>query len=483
MGTIMLVTTYWKGSNTFQKDKPAARFLPLGLSQLLLKYLAFIRPLETFFANLLSENQFGSFSAATSLIDYKEFLFVSLGKKMDPKDINNAFSKTFKTLVGINVSFSLYRQIAQAFANKKIRYTAEVDDLDSLNSFVDKQAGRSVAVSGTFYGRTVSEDHNSLSRDARETFFRVSQQWHALLKVDEPKRRERRHNNNSIDQAPADTTPMDLASTICCANGSFCQGPMTVVAHIVTSSSAKRKLHVFLNDNDDHEVIARCLLALRQLYTASAQFKSPSQALACQLVAAREKDVLVVLPTGGGKTAVVFVPVQMEKTKTTVIVLPLIALLHEMLDRCSLFGFTTLHWRNTQDCEGSFNPRNPPQIICVSVENAVCQKFVEALKIMTHVNVLSRIVIDEAHLALTTSSYRAKMVELLLLKTLTVPLLLSATVPPAMEPLMHIRFGSEFVTIRESTVRKTSFMEQFVLKTYHQPKTSYVRQLETSSVI
>lgn len=61
------------------------------------------------------------------------------------------------------------------------------------------------------------------------------------------------------------------------------------------------------------------------------KFKSSHQALAIHRILARQEDLLVVLPTGGGKTLLYLLPALVERGRyTTVVVCPFVALKKEM---------------------------------------------------------------------------------------------------------------------------------------------------------
>jgi superfamily II DNA helicase RecQ len=96
------------------------------------------------------------------------------------------------------------------------------------------------------------------------------------------------------------------------------------------------------------------------------------------------------------------------------------------------------------------------RILLVLVDLATSTDFVSLCKRLVRLDRLSRIVIDEAHLAISSDTYRPTMSNLHLLRTVSDArfLLLSATVPPPMERLLKDRFCMTFETIRTSTVRK-----------------------------
>ena len=97
---------------------------------------------------------------------------------------------------------------------------------------------------------------------------------------------------------------------------------------------------------------------------------------------------------------------------------------------------------------------NYPKLLLVSCEVAGSLGFLGVLKNLAARNWLSRIVVDECHLAVTWSSFRPCMEQLVGLRSIRVPLiLLTASMPPFMETKLKITFSSNFRTIRASTVR------------------------------
>jgi len=101
---------------------------------------------------------------------------------------------------------------------------------------------------------------------------------------------------------------------------------------------------------------ALTLLSLRELLKdCNIRFKSTEQAMAVRCVIKRKKDCLVILPTGGGKSLVFQLPVYMEKTLTTVVVIPFVALIEEMLERCQGLGLNCQEWKRVEKEEAEVN--------------------------------------------------------------------------------------------------------------------------------
>lgn len=80
-----------------------------------------------------------------------------------------------------------------------------------------------------------------------------------------------------------------------------------------------------------------------------------------RLALARDQDLVVVLPTGGGKSLLFQLPCQVEAGHTTVLVVPLKVLVYQ-------FGHAATLPFSAQVFEPSRPPISPPQLLVVSVE-------------------------------------------------------------------------------------------------------------------
>ena len=68
------------------------------------------------------------------------------------------------------------------------------------------------------------------------------------------------------------------------------------------------------------------------------------------IVLKREVDLLAVLATGQGKSLLFFLSAFIERQKkTTVVVVPLVALTKDMIDRCRHHGLTYDTWHSKCD--------------------------------------------------------------------------------------------------------------------------------------
>jgi len=150
-GTIMLITTYWKGRNVSNRDRPIARFLPKEFAKLLLVYLSVIRPTEVFFSSVSHGN-----GNTDSVGNYNRYLFVRNGIRMNSEQCSTSFQKLFLQKLRFHLSFRQFRQIVIGFTSKLLQ-----TDYGAIpEPMMDEQAGHGTATAGKFYGRMASEDHS-----------------------------------------------------------------------------------------------------------------------------------------------------------------------------------------------------------------------------------------------------------------------------------------------------------------------------------
>lgn len=134
---------------------------------------------------------------------------------------------------------------------------------------------------------------------------------------------------------------------------------------------------------------------------------------------------------------------------TTVVIVPLIAVMDDLRDRCVKANISCANWdphsRYSERCD----------LLFVTVEHAVEPAFRNHLQIMHGMGILKRIVMDEAHV-LTHRDFSLDMEKLVIVMRM-VPvqvLLLTATMPPSMEQDLRITLAcSIWEVIRAETTR------------------------------
>lgn len=169
-----------------------------------------------------------------------------------------------------------------------------------------------------------------------------------------------------------------------------------------------------------------------------------------EAVLAGHTPLVVVLPTGGGKTLLFMVPACLGDPGVTVVVVPFRALLGNMVGRMKEAGIDCVEWKAGEV--------NPATTVVVSADRAAEWDFMDYASQLNRDKLLRRVVIDECHLAFTASDWRPKLARLKNLRLLQCPIvLLTATLPPLLEHELSEAMLIPLATyIRASTVRPST---------------------------
>ncbi|KAK9349562.1 P-loop containing nucleoside triphosphate hydrolase protein, partial [Lipomyces doorenjongii] len=142
---------------------------------------------------------------------------------------------------------------------------------------------------------------------------------------------------------------------------------------------------------------------------------------------------LVVLPTGAGKSDIIYLSALYEfrNNRVTVLVVPFVALRYDIVDRGAALGLKIVQWSRdlvANDVLGA-------HILLVSVENLdgghFRHIFSELLFKKGGHSLIARVIFDEAHTILGHWDFRPSFQAIAHITSFTIPIvLLSATVPP-----------------------------------------------------
>lgn len=387
------------------------------------EYLSVVRPLEVFFSEKFE------FRGA---MDLNEFMWADYRKGIWDGEFLSDRLQIYTREHGMHgLGLQEYRQVAIAFMEKHVKYNME----DFEECLLDIQAGHSSRTAGMEYARS-TEDHRQVGREAMHKFYLISLAWHRLLLQLLSERNGRmRLMSMSLDKVDG----QDVSEK----NGEM-SAELTRQSHLPDVPRSKEpKVQDEQRDNGEDVVMsAAALRALRGLYKdGKAQFKSQEQAEAVRAAMKGSDDLLVILPTGGGKSVVFMAPAWAEKGLTTVVVVPFVALIEEMLQRCVDVGLSCYIWRN----HGTIVGQRMAQVVLVGVENAVTAEFQQFLIRLEQAKKLGRIAIDECHTVLTQREFRPVMRRLTsMIRCVEVPVvLLTATLPVEMEERLQSILGCD----------------------------------------
>jgi hypothetical protein len=180
-------------------------------------------------------------------------------------------------------------------------------------------------------------------------------------------------------------------------------------------------------------------------------FRSVEQEQAMHAVLDGQNPLVVVLPTGGGKSLLFTVPAVVERSRVTVVVVPYRALMDNLVAWIRKSGVECIEWKHGED--------NPASVVVVSADVAgditSNGNFVAYAGLLLQRGLLRRVVVDECHLVFMSDDWRPKLALLKNLRLLgCLIVLMTATLPPVWEHALESSMLVHNATyIRASTVR------------------------------
>ncbi|RYP53350.1 hypothetical protein DL770_010995 [Monosporascus sp. CRB-9-2] len=174
---------------------------------------------------------------------------------------------------------------------------------------------------------------------------------------------------------------------------------------------------------------------LRRLLGEGARWRSGEQRDAMAKVMALQggQVLIVVLPTGGGKSILFILPPAVEKLGTTVVVVPFVALMDDLVERAAAFGVDCLRWQPAARTRRD-EPLREARLVVVSADLASSDEFTAYADGLRARGLLQRIFVDECHTIIMDAGYRTALAGLRGLYRFDRPvILLTATLPVRLE--------------------------------------------------
>ena len=196
---------------------------------------------------------------------------------------------------------------------------------------------------------------------------------------------------------------------------------------------------------------------LQRLLGEGASWKSDEQhECMVRIMDMRRGEVLIcVLPTGGGKSIFFMLPAVAEETGTSIVVVPFVALMDDILDRAREdFGIDCLKWEPAMTA-GRDEAQPDARLVVVSADLANSPEFISYVDNRRARGLLRRIFFDESHTAIVDASYRERLESLKGLHRYDCPVvLLTATLPVKMEKwFRRLMLAEDAAIVRASTAK------------------------------
>jgi superfamily II DNA or RNA helicase len=193
----------------------------------------------------------------------------------------------------------------------------------------------------------------------------------------------------------------------------------------------------------------------KALCCSEVSFRSDEQKEALEIIVRGEQTtpLVVVLPTGGGKTLLFTAPACLDDPGVTIVIVPYRALLDNLL--------ATAKRANINHIEYAPGERNPAALVFVSADIAGSSEFLSYAQLLSVKGVLRRVFVDECHLTFTASDWRPKLAGIRAVRGLKVPvIMLTATLPVLLEFELEQSMAAQMARyIRADTTRtKTRYI-------------------------
>ena len=375
-------------------DTLIPRYLDPETSKLFLAYVVFVRPLEV----ILVREYFGEEACSRQSLH----LFASLGMMWSDDRICQVIDTLF-TVYGIpNYNVRRYRQYYSAMSrywlqNCNPAWQASLISQEQLP--IDEQMGHTANTAGMRYGRS-REDHRHLTPIKTLAYRICSIKWQELL-LSEYKPPVTLLQNSG-PPAPGSKTSLPVneplvSSPLPLFTPSLPLAPSLPPPCLLDSEfvqSLHRYLENYLTTEDSRKPDGVTL------------FKSPQQLTAVVHALKRERDLLVVMPTGAGKSLIFELPVFIEGSKfVTIVIVPLVALAEDHVQRCRARQLSAARFSTGMEKK----PALLPNLLLFSVEQVASPQYISVVHTLSSARRLARIVVDEVHCVETERDYRVDL--------------------------------------------------------------------------
>lgn len=403
-GHVALVTSFHLTKCTKSRVKVIYRFLPDQVGALLIQYLWLVLPT---YELLLSRQQTGNPRLSSRLWSRGVH-----GHNWTTTRMSTLMSSLFRRLTSQRIIVSEYRHLAKAIGRKYLcdffdddLLDEEAMDKDFETNAIDMQFGHTTKTSWTRYAMLAALNMAGSTELHKEKFLNGSRAWHRLTGF----KRLHPHHDSFLEAV----TVFDKHST--------------------------RKWQAKFHERLEQADIER---EFRTLYGEHARLRA-GQAQYLSTVFKGHPAVLIVAPTGSGKTVSFLLAAFCARGTLTVVIVPFVPLRANLAERCSIGGLRAREWS-----EGS--PADDADVVFVTPEGMATDSFRSFISRMVACGKLYRIVVDEVHELLTSGkNFRPAFMEIRrLIKHNVRMLMLTATLPPVVEQEVFTEVGLESTEVQ-----------------------------------
>lgn len=473
-GDTLILARYGKGRATRRYDKPIIRFPDKDTSKYILTYLTLFRGLETVMVQALD--------GPDAMKRHWQTLFVNRGSRISSATIRTIVATTLQKH-GFNLRFNHIRHLATGLARRISHDTSMNTELETiLYNIAHNQAGHSVSTAENRYAVRSTE----LSRFSYEEMNKSRawcSRWH-LAQGLSPCQGNLSNNSRLRQSSPYPTESRSISLpdveklTQC-----IIQKCTEQFSEKINSLIDKKMKHIHANPSQNDVVqptkrtvgnfddprqafistmtmvtssidVKKYRAAIRSITNnQNADYRNQLQLSITAAIHENKDNLLIIMPTGFGKSFCFFIPIYMEqKSKCTVLVVPLVSLIQHLKEKATEMHLSVGGWEDRKKIDDF-------QLFIISAEHIETMDFRTIITKLQDTSKLTRIIFDEAHIILNWKDFRIPLRNIrasLLGLNIRVPIiLLTATCPPEYRKQLISKFAITHASIfKAPTVRK-----------------------------
>jgi superfamily II DNA or RNA helicase len=446
-GTFFLRGSFNKTSFFSGKDRVMCRAPLPSISRLFMRFLVFIRPLYSAFQLILRPHMHDN---------SVYFLFCGLNRPLTSVDISRTLHSFTLEKLGVGLPCSLHRQL-MAFITSRYRVLFESH---SISTGTEEQLGHSAEMDRQHYGLDASlpgqMDYNTVKTclEISAVFhhiFGLGLELYSSIHAHRPRLGQMMKELRDVkypagggvqgtateanSPAPCDQVAAQIAYHLTPFLSQTVENKVNqshaAVVHLFSPDTISQQT-TYLSPEVVVQTEPRVLAKFREFMGDDQQlmgFMNVQQAQAAQLMVEGKRSFALITPTGSGKTMPgLLASKSFDRGRTTVWILPILAMHEQYLNRCRRYRLTCDKWHPSSTVP------NTPQNLLVTIEATESERFHQFLLQLNQEGRLARVILDEAHLILTHDDFRPVMSTLTWLGEQAIQLvLLTATLPPALQ--------------------------------------------------
>ncbi|CAA9963514.1 RecQ family helicase [Pyrenophora teres f. maculata] len=317
-GQVMTVVRYCKSQAQWDKPKVVPRYLPARLGQVMAVYLVYLQP----FCEYLRVHVLGGPTT--------DYVWADNQGPWNTDRLTRLLKRIGRVVVGDNFSKGYQDDVGEGD-------DVQVDDDETLESALELQNARTTRVGVGHYGVRLDIVQH-LSVRSMNTFRPLSMAWHRFLGLAGEPASQTANNKRSRPLSWQDDALLRPVPPLPPHGQAASMPPQPTPP----PSSDTTLTRLRPTKEQVHSAMQQVLSK------ADVTFRSKEQERALHAVLEGQTPLVVVLPTGGGKTLLFTVPACLDPEGVTVVVVPFRALLLNLMERVLATGVTCAEWKGME---------------------------------------------------------------------------------------------------------------------------------------